>query len=488
MFKQHSFMGHFAVVACIAYSIIPFAANAQQMPSESNESAPESLTFDEILVLDGQSYAKIYGVGLEEAMRRILAMNDTTESVETLSSEFAGKTGGQYFTHGSDFGLKMRLTGPEKRANRRLSGSQTVKQQRQAARKAEKLRAGDAGKAARMAARRKALDILDSQVALAETVSDQPIELTVQFLADAPADRDAVVQAVSAQMPEIQSRIPSVDAVAYDERRGSVVVSVVGSSGSVVPAVQEAIAAMFPVPVAYQYVSKRLGVAAAAGGTPNYTLPGSPWCTNAFVGYDSANKPGVFSASHCRWSGASSIGMNYKDTNGTTTQLGVDPNLSAWTTHGDMLFLTLGAGLLPSSQFFADKGTAARTLTGRRTLSTTSVKSGTTAGSMICFYGRTTGPVSGQSCGEVVAKGVVLSLNASEPMMAAGSGTSYYVAVQGPSATMKCQGGDSGAPWFALSIAWGTMSRCAENWVGSDSYAYYTSMDAAYAKGYRLSY
>lgn len=34
------------------------------------------------------------------------------------------------------------------------------------------------------------------------------------------------------------------------------------------------------------------------------------------------------------------------------------------------------------------------------------------------------------------------------------------------------------------------MSRCAENWVngGADSYAYYTSMDAAYAKNYRLSY
>lgn len=441
-----------------------------------------------MLVLDGKSYAKIYSIGLEEAMRRVLVMNDTTESVDTLSSEFGGKVGGQYFTHGADFGLKMRLTGPEKQASRRLIGNQAVKQQRQAARQAEKLGARDASKAARIAARRQALGILDSQVALAETVSDQPIELTVQFLADAPADRDAVVQAISTRVPDIQSRIPSVDAVAYDERRGSVVVTVVGSSGSVTPAVQDVIAAMFPVPVAYQFVSKRLGVTAATGGTPNYTLSGTPWCTNAFVGYDSANRPGIFSASHCRWSGASSIGMNYKDTNGTTTQLGVDPNLSAWTTHGDMLFLTLAAGLSPSSQFFADKGTAARLLTGRRTMTTTSVKSGTTAGSMVCFYGRTTGPVSGQSCGEVVAKGVVLTLSASEPMMTAGSGTSYYVAVQGPSTTMKCQGGDSGAPWFALSIAWGTMSRCAENWVGSDSYAYYTSMDAAYAKSYRLSY
>lgn len=84
---------------------------------------------------------------------------------------------------------------------------------------------------------------------------------------------------------------------------------------------------------------------------------------------------------------------------------------------------------------------------------------------------------------------MVLSLNANEPEMKAGSGISYYVGVQGPSTTMKCQGGDSGAPWFALSVAWGTMSRCAEYHVNStDTYAIYTSMDAAYAKNYRLSY
>lgn len=51
--------------------------------------------------------------------------------------------------------------------------------------------------------------------------------------------------------------------------------------------------------------------------------------------------------------------------------------------------------------------------------------------------------------------GVVLALNPSEPMMKAGSGTSYYVAVQGPSTSMKCQGGDSGA---ATAVPHG--SRC----------------------------
>ena len=489
MSLQLSISSRLAVAACVASIIVPLTAAAQQSPTTTDYGALEALTFDEMLVLDGQSYAKLYGVGLEEAMRRVLVMNDTAESVGSLSSEFAGKIGGQYFTHGADFGLRMRLTGQGKPANRGLVGNRALKQERQAARQAERLEEREGGKAARLAARRSALGITDSQVALAETVSDQPIETTVQILSDAPADRETVVLAVSAKFPDILSRIPSLDAVAYDERLGSVVVSVVGRSGSVSSATQDAIAAMFAVPVTFQYVPKHLGVTAAAGGTPNYTLSGTPWCTNAFVGYDPSNRPGLFSASHCQWSNNSSIGMNYKDTNGTTTPLGIDPNLSAWTTHGDMLFLRLATGLSPSSYFYADKGSAARLLTGRRTMTTTNVKTGTTAGSMICFYGRTTGPISGQSCGEVVAKGVVLALNPSEPMMTAGSGTSYYVAVQGPSTTMKCQGGDSGAPWFALSVAWGTMSRCAEYWVnGTDSYAYYTSMDAAYAKSYRLSY
>jgi hypothetical protein len=382
----------------------------------------------------------------------------------------------------------MRLTGREKNASRRITANRALKEERQAARQAQKLDR-DAGKAARKAARRTALGISDSEIALAETVSNQPTETTVEFLADAPADRDAVMQAVSAKTKDIQSLIPSVDSVGYDERRGSVVISVVGREGAVTSAAQEAVAAMFPVPVTYQYVPRHMGVTAAVGGTPNYTISGTPWCTNAFVGYDPANKPLLFSASHCQWSNNSSIGMRYKDTDGTMSTLGVDFNLNAWTTHGDMLALTLASGLSPSPYFFAEKGTAARQLTGRRTMTTTNVKTGTTAGTMVCFYGRTTGPVYGQSCGEVVAKGVVLALNSSEPMMTAGSGTSYYVAVQAPSTTMKCQGGDSGAPWFALSVAFGTMSRCGEYWVnGTDSYAYYTSMDAAYAKSYRLAY
>jgi hypothetical protein len=80
--------------------LLPVAATAQQ-----NTPAPvEPLTEEEMLVVDGQAYAKAYGVTVQEAMRRILVMTDTTEAVDALAGEFAGRVGGQFFTHGSDFG------------------------------------------------------------------------------------------------------------------------------------------------------------------------------------------------------------------------------------------------------------------------------------------------------------------------------------------------------------------------------------------------
>lgn len=61
--------------------------------------------------------------------------------------------------------------------------------------------------------------------------------------------------------------------------------------------------------------------------------------------------------------------------------------------------------------------------------------------------------------------------------------------VRGPSAGLRCQSGDSGAPWFAYTTAFGIMSSCGENLVnGTDSAANYTSMDAAYARNYRLAF
>ena len=184
------------------------------------------------------------------------------------------------------------------------------------------------------------------------------------------------------------------------------------------------------------------------------------------------------------------MSLYYRDSDGKRYQMITDTAFDDWTTTSDIMFMRLPTGLSGTPYFIADKGEAARRLTGRRTLSSTNAKDEPTVaeGSFICFYGRNTGPVSGQSCGEVISKGVRFGTTSAEPNMIYASGTAYYVRVDGPSSSMKCIGGDSGAPWFAYTTAFGVMSRCAENHVGTTTVAYYTSMDSAYAKGYRLGY
>ncbi len=73
--------------------------------------------------------------------------------------------------------------------------------------------------------------------------------------------------------------------------------------------------------------------------------------------------------------------------------------------------------------------------------------------------------------------------------MTISNGPSYYVQVQGPTSGMRCAEGDSGSPWFVYNVAFGIMSSCGENMVsGNISAANYTSMDAAYARNYKLTY
>lgn len=133
IYIQKLYYVRFALAFCMIASL-PYSVLAQEPPETVNDAPNEPLTFDEMLVLDGQSYAKIYGVSLEEGMRRVLVMHDTTEAINALSGEFAGKIGGQYFTHGADFGLKMRLTGSEKKANRIIGGNKALRQERPVAR------------------------------------------------------------------------------------------------------------------------------------------------------------------------------------------------------------------------------------------------------------------------------------------------------------------------------------------------------------------
>ena len=73
---------------CIASTAIASPVFAQDTANPTPDESPEPLSFDEMLVLDGQSYARIYGVPLDEAMRRVLVMNDTVEAIAVFPASF----------------------------------------------------------------------------------------------------------------------------------------------------------------------------------------------------------------------------------------------------------------------------------------------------------------------------------------------------------------------------------------------------------------
>ena len=304
-----SLMKSVCAAALVSGFAMPTMATAQEQDGAIPESEIETLTFDEMLVLDAQSYVKLYGVSLEEAMRRVMLMHDTQEEVIGLSEEFAGQIGGQYFTHGSEFGLEMRLTGKVRPAARSISPNRERAMQRKAERTqaiADRQSAGRARRAERLAE----LGITSRALEMAQRVSEAPGQMNVRFSAEAAADRQTVFDLITARFQDVKELLPTIDSASYDERRTSVVINVVGEDNSVRPADLKAVEALFPVPVVLQYVNKRLTSAAAYGGTPTVNFNGAYFCTNAFVGTNPSGQAGLFGASHCQYGNNQSIAMN----------------------------------------------------------------------------------------------------------------------------------------------------------------------------------
>lgn len=484
-------------LSCIAFPLglmLGKASEAQEIPSDSapipNEAVPDDvLAPEEALVLDGKSYAARFNVSLDEAMRRILIISGTNDEIAALDQELGDEMAGVYFDNGQNFGLKVNVTGqrtrPSRRIERRASG-----EGRRAARATERAGRQSVLQTNRRTIRQR-LRISDAEVARAEQALDSDASVAVDFVPGARQGRRQVRQAITTNLDRVAQIVPTLEGVAYDERRGTVVVQLVGNESTLTAEMRATIQPLFQVPVEYQYLARELTptqaqVTAVRGGTQIVTANGQPTCTTAFVGFDPQDNPGVFTAAHC-W--AIPQQTLWYEINGRRQQLTRDLNLSLYTTSEDIVFLRFPAGVNGLPQFFANRNEAARVLAGRRTLGTTNVRSGTAQGSWICFFGMTSSPSNGQGCGEVRFKEFAASPEKSRGAMTRSTGVSYYVQVQGPTSGFRCGPGDSGGPWFSFNVAWGIMSSCEENVVnGNESSANYTSFDAAYARRYRLAY
>jgi hypothetical protein len=240
------------------------------------------------------------------------------------------------------------------------------------------------------------------------------------------------------------------------------------------------------------------------GGMPLFrTDTGAFHCNTAFgARYTDASGQtvdGMLTAAHCfRPETVTSAGQviphSYRLTGSEPFRLTVRTHLEPTM---DLAFVSVtGVTMLNMGRFKAENGEPLRTLTGRRTKGTTNVKTGTTAGSFICFYGNQTAPANGQECGEVVDKEFAppnYPIPTNKYLCSMGPVTRncdpVFVKVAPKSGeTLYSAPGDSGAPVFALTVAFGVLKGGYPLSGGRAAYFFYTSTDAAYEKGYSLVY
>src|SRR5687767_11190261 len=89
-------------------------------PSSAQDAEPTRLTPAQALESDARSYARAYGVDLEEAKRRMLIMGSSGGEIAALEGEIGAALAGSYFSHDGTFALVVRVTGASLPAARTL--------------------------------------------------------------------------------------------------------------------------------------------------------------------------------------------------------------------------------------------------------------------------------------------------------------------------------------------------------------------------------
>ncbi|HEU0100219.1 MAG TPA: S1 family peptidase [Allosphingosinicella sp.] len=437
----------------IAATVLAVPASAEP----SGEGGQAILSEAEALAIDAQYYASRYNVPLAEATRRVRIMAEQDDLVAELGLD-PEDVSGIWFDHGAQFAVQVRTVQPYK------GGRKIVRPPR----------SRSAPAAGRSAARSPASE---AAVAAAGSAIDSQVEVPVAGSQRGGPSRRAVAQFIARTGDALKSEIPTLDSVSYDEREQVIVLQIVDKSVTAA-----SVSVKGPVPYKVVHVAQPMVRTSVVGGSKLYYADAARTfaCTAAFLAKDPAGNPGILTAGHCNWAG----GYIYKDGTREYALTG-DTRLNRNDGYADMRFFKIPTtDWLP--QFYGNKGEAARALTGRRTISSTSAKytDGVAQGTVICFYGQTTGPVSGQGCGEVTFKQVYFPAGGGTPT--AGVAGSYYLQFLG---SFACAPGDSGAPVFAYNTAFGVLSGC--DTVGTDirqRTAAYTSTDLAYANSFTLAY
>lgn len=429
----------------------------------------------EALATDAKYYSAIYGVSETEALRRLLIMHGSQEEIEALQSEYDGKLAGLYFDNGPEFSVNLLLTDDQVPSDKKLI-RKARKDERTAERKAQRQAAS---KEDRKAQRNSKFPVTDAEVDQAIALIEQPTEIKVKFKGKAKDTKKNQLRKLEQKSGQLIEKIVGFMGIAYSEREGSFVLDVNKSmsenAGLTTEKITEIATKTLGSSVRVNLVDGVTTDQAFRGGSSLKKADGvTSLCTSGFTVKDrTTGAIGIVTAGHC-----DSAVITYTDKDGSRFQMNrVKRQMNA---KNDMAFYT-ASGQVGSPTFYPDSGSVPRKLVGWTSVSQTEKSSFLKEGSFVCTYGQTTAQ---QSCGEVTSLEFIPDPYKNGQRVGCGAEGATFIScgpnfvkvepkVKAGQPYLRCEGGDSGGPWFAYGNAYG-IHKGGSVRNGNCDYAYYT--------------
>lgn len=281
-------------------------------------------------------------------------------------------------------------------------------------------------------------------------------QVPITFRTGAPATRDRVLAAIEKHQAEIRAALPRPPGMGVDPRTGELVVMVNSADASSIdqPALTAQLTELAGVPVRLRILGRDADSGAMDVGGGSRVVGINPVdgrryaCTTGFVVTDGA-RTGIVTSAHCPDT------LSYVDRSRRETPLTFIGQWG-WGFQDVQVHVSTEA-LRPL--FYADTAkTEARPVTTWRN------RTSTRAGDVVCHRGETTG----YSCSQVE-----LVDFAPAGDLCGGACLPTWVAANGP----VCRGGDSGAPVFSGTVAFGIVKGASYRADGSCIFYYYMSTD-----------
>ncbi|SDA36694.1 hypothetical protein [Sphingomonas sp. NFR15] len=273
----------------------------------------------------------------------------------------------------------------------------------------------------------------------------------VVFRTGARATREQVVWAMTNHQAAIRAALPSPPSMGLDQRTGELVVTIGSAAPAERAAIRQRIEGLAGVPVRLRMIERDADFAPEGGSRVDGLNPDDSrryLCTTGFNVTDGA-RFGVTTAAHCP------DVLRYREPGGGIVPLDF---LGQWGWGYQDVQINLSVAPLPAL-FYVD---AARTID--RPVTAARARAATRAGDFVCHRGERTG----YSCAEVE-----LTDFAPAGDLCGGACLPNWVTVAGPT----CMGGDSGAPVFSGTAAFGILKGGSYRRDGSCAFYFYMSVD-----------